>query len=464
VVRLGSFGTSDGGKEGRPLSNSGAFKNGGNGTFLPAKPQRGKAVKTPTFNKSPHPTWNHFVSLEVKNRPEENLIVKVKNHTIIGKDKEVGKIVIPAHVWEEESRSQDKWYTLDCEKSKIKDGKIKMRVTYLSALRLTAHYSLAAKEYEFFVTLMSEKNYYFINMMCEVCKDPDLALAIIRIFNTNNLSINMINSLLKREVIRHRNSEGDPNTLFRIDSPTTRLVREYFHLISRWSYLRLIVKPILYDLIDELEKGVNFENGENSAKMIEIAERLINAILDSLPAIPKNMRRIFGILATLVKETYNCISVIPAVNLLFLRFLCPNVIFPAQLVLKEDPQGQNPALARPCVLLGKILQNTASGTFFNEDDPIMQVYNPIIDQYAEKISAFIIDVGDMTLVDKMTGPADDFRPQYAPEDLVKLMTTIIHRIEDNMDEILTACSHDPEFPDPIQAHLAKLGTLLAEKK
>lgn len=40
----------------------------------------------------------------MKNRPEEALIIRVKDYTRIGKDREIGRIIVPASVWEEEQR------------------------------------------------------------------------------------------------------------------------------------------------------------------------------------------------------------------------------------------------------------------------------------------------------------------------------------------------------------------------
>lgn len=119
--------------------------------------------------------------------------------------------------------------------------------------------------------LLEDKDYYFLNMLSVVCTDADLALALIRIFNTSNHSLFLINCLLRKEIARHQGSEGmnspvidaclqlqlvfpqhvvhlrlilftgDPNTLFRSDSPATRIIREYFHLVSIISQLRIVV-------------------------------------------------------------------------------------------------------------------------------------------------------------------------------------------------------------------------------
>lgn len=163
---------------------------------------------------------------------------------------------------------------------------------------------------------------------------------------------------------------GDPHTLFRGNSPATKLLS---------AATRVMAGPLLQETV-----GVVLAREQGLARAYELdptrlppaavaslhaanLRELCQALLDAFLAapLPHGIRCITAFLATAVADAFPQSQYLGIVNMLFLRFFCVAVAQPASFGLLG---GERPAapLQRGLVLASKALQNLANGATFKE--------------------------------------------------------------------------------------------------
>jgi len=238
-------------------------------------------------------------------------------------------------------------------------------------------------------------------------------------------------------------SIGDPSTLFRTDSMATKTMRNYFHLISRKSYLKRHILPLIQQVSKQIDAGESFEvfphmiaTGKTVEEGIHTlwssTQKFTTGILEDFDSIPGNMKRFFGILGEMLRKTYGNLPVTPAGSLFFLRFICPAIVFPAEFgVITEAP---DPNVYRGLLLVGKVLQGLASRRPFHEE--AMIPFSDLVTHFDAKMDLFLNSLCASKNAQgeaKSLGPVDDPRSPYNKEDLGKLLAIIVRKMHINFE-------------------------------
>jgi len=413
-------------------------------------------------------TWNMDCVMDVSDHNGEELSLIIKNWVRIGKNVKIASVNIPLSAFEDE-KFHDAWFPLSTPTDDEKGGRIRLVARYTSAVRKNMLFSIASSHCDVLKAILMEPGSIVVCALSDMCKDQDLAIALIRIFNSNHSALPLLQNLLDRDIKKFRaNPKADFLTLFRSDCASTRMMREYFHLISRWNYLRKLVRPLVEEICTQVKNGNSFEIDPqklkpeenltaNRARLTALAEKFVKQIALSGGDLPENMRRLFHVLKTTLEDDCNVYSLVPLSNIFFLRFLCPAIMIPS--VAGITHKKLDPDASRGLLYVAKIVQNIASNCKFHE--AFMSDFNGLVDRYSPHFSAFL-----RMLSDPRGGVADDPRQQYTNEDVIKLLSVVVHKMHTNYDSLCDVLCKDPSFAINGQIHetpFFKLGILFAEQ-
>jgi len=291
-------------------------------------------------------------------------------------------------------------------------------------------------------------------------------------FNSQpGLACHLLENLISHELL----ARGEPTTLFRIDSMATKTMRNYFHLISRKSYLNRQIAPLITSVSKVIEKGGSLEVFPNMLKPKEsleanthnlwaITNSILRSILDSFDTIPGNIKRFFAILGGMLERKYGKLMVAPAGSLFFLRFICPAVVFPLEFgIVQADVI--HPDIYRGLLLVGKIMQGVAGRVQFREESLVP--FNDMVTHFQGEMDNFLIALcsSENARKDpKDLGPVDDPRQPYTKDELTKLLSIILRKIHISMDKISALRSEDIDKNAKVKEMHTLLQDIFAETK
>lgn len=66
---------------------------------------------------------------------------------------------------------------------------------------------------------------------------------------------------------------------------------------------------------------------ENIHNLWTVTQKFTLGILESFDIIPKNMKKLFGVLGEIMIKKYGTLPIAPAGSLFFLRYICPAIVF-----------------------------------------------------------------------------------------------------------------------------------------
>jgi len=366
--------------------------------------------------------------------------VEVRSSSIIGKDKLYGKCVLGLDLLTE--GSLEKQYPLLCENDKDEVGTITLKMSFTSAIRRNMDYVTATEHYDVLMKILLDKDGALVGALCQVNKDDELSLSLIRLFNSHRQANNLLSNLISDEL----QTRGEPTTLFRTDSMATKTMRNYFHLISRKSYLNRQISPLINAVTNIIQKGGSLEVFPNMLKPNEsleenthhlwtVTSNILRSILDSLDTIPGNIKKFFAVLGGMLAKKYGNAMVTPAGSLFFLRFVCPAVVFPLEFgIIQAD--ALQPEVYRGLLLVGKVLQGVAGRVEFREES--LKPFNDLVLHFREDMDKFLLALcnPDNIVKDaKELGPVDDPRQPYSKDELAKLLSIVLRKIHLNIDKI-----------------------------
>eukprot|EP01111_Echinosteliopsis_oligospora_P014393 TRINITY_DN5412_c0_g1_i1.p1 TRINITY_DN5412_c0_g1~~TRINITY_DN5412_c0_g1_i1.p1 ORF type:complete len:535 (-),score=53.02 TRINITY_DN5412_c0_g1_i1:72-1676(-) len=436
--------------------------------------QLGVLREKTSVERSLTPSWNYDFSVEVKGVSEskEDILIEIKNHNRVGKNHLIAVCHLPLSSLCEDERVHDDWYPIVKvgKGDKIKDkGSIHIVTNFLSTVRKNKLFAIANKHFDFLFSLMFDRNFIVVMTLCHLCKEADLSISLVRLFNFKKLALNLIAFLIHKEMMDFKAKERpDFNTLFRGNCAATRMAREYFYLTSKWGYLKKYIRPLVEDITLHISYGNSFEVDEarlkkgenlaaNIARLQTTVRHFLEQILNSMDALPVNTRKFFAKLRKDLWELCGVQSLIPISNIFFLRYLCPAVMLPNTLGLA--PKTLDPDVARALTLLAKIIQNTVGNCQFHE--PAMAPFNCIVDAYSGRFQEFLLNL----CTPKEGGQADDQRAPYTQEDLEKLVSVVVLKVHQHLDPLCEILCKDPAFSSFKNLHespLFHLGNLFAD--
>lgn len=280
-----------------------------------------------------------------------------------------------------------------------------------------------------FIQLLSDSDLqvsYLLLRSVDLISEKQIAFSLLRVLESKDL----IPKLMKRIYHLEVNSCTDHRCLFREQSWTVELTREYFLLFGN-SYLVNILKPPIENLIKDsvvLEmdsRGTILASELNKATLTTLSDSILNNIINSV--IPKQVLETIDAVASQVNEKFFgqtsgftkgfqiCVA-----NMMFLRWLCPALILPYEYKIILSQNGEpllNSTTRKILVYVTKMLQTLSSGSNF---EPSNDLY--FMQYWIDKNRHEYLSWCEKLITQIFTSPSSDISPTAICEDLISIVS------------------------------------------
>ena len=284
----------------------------------------------------------------------------------------------------------------------LRDQVLRMEQQEESYIRL-AKQGMEANEssihfYKSIPEMVLQTNWDTVHALCISAKRvPELETVVaplFRLYTSVGREMDLVHWAIDKDI-----GEGvkEANLLFRTPSTGTRLLRTVFFCPEGSDYLKSIVLPPLKKLLKrkegveldpnrlpfDMDQQMKDEYLKSSAKMIiSTADAIMQNAFKSVELVPTQIRKFllysrntFMGAQSHMKET--AATKLVVASLFFLRFICPAVVTPHAFGVMEFPPNMD--FQRGLILVGKVLQNTASGVEFDGSKELyMNVCNSFV--------------------------------------------------------------------------------------
>eukprot|EP00026_Physarum_polycephalum_P001184 Phypoly_transcript_01185.p1 GENE.Phypoly_transcript_01185~~Phypoly_transcript_01185.p1 ORF type:complete len:673 (+),score=92.82 Phypoly_transcript_01185:134-2152(+) len=412
--------------------------------------------------------YGQEMCLDIDDKPEGELSLQIHSVNRLNQRKKLGRCNIVLSKLED-GKALETWYSFSKKKRKgtfKSRGYLKVKVMWISAVTSNKDFLMAKENYAQITELLFDKEGVIVSALCRLYKEEDLAMALIRLFNSQKQTSFLLMNLMIREIY----FSDDSATLFRNDSMATKSARIFFSLVGK-SYLKRMILSFVAYVTCEIGKGNTYEVDPaklksaddlptNAARLIVAAKKFLGPILDSCNELPVSIRLFFCNLSSVLRVRVKTGN--PVGALFFLRFVLPAALFPSQYDLMDKPL--DPPVFRAMVLVTKILQNLVNGCVFHEE--YMTMFNTFITDNIVAVNAFFETL--CTLPTPQNIKYDDELEPYTDEQLVKLLSIIVRKLHMFFDKMPSQIEADPLFltarDKQHQLYLyAKLKTLFLER-
>jgi predicted nucleic acid-binding Zn-ribbon protein len=198
--------------------------------------------------------------------------------------------------------------------------------------------------------------------------------------------------LIKHCIVVEVKATENPGTLFRQNTTATRIMTTYTKLTGT-PYLNRILKPFIVDVVNsnaqQYEVDPNKVSGEsvdqNLSRLVETAQKILDAILRSANEFPIQLRILASFLGQEVHKKFPNNKHASVGGFLFLRFLCPAMLSPGAYGLLDTTAND---ASRPLVLISKLIQNVSNGVEFGGKEGFMIGANTFITNNIERVKVF----------------------------------------------------------------------------
>ncbi|XP_071838198.1 ras GTPase-activating protein 3-like isoform X3 [Apostichopus japonicus] len=201
-------------------------------------------------------------------------------------------------------------------------------------------------------------------------KDKAIAASsITRIFHHKGEIIPLVRGLIKNEVSKITN----PNTIFRGNSLTTKVIDEYMHMEGLY-YLHKTLKELIEEILEERKPceidSAKFRDGENLAvnlnNVMEYVGRAYRAIINSAMACPTSLCEVFCVLREVTDKQFPDqpdVKYAAVSAFIFLRLFAPAILSPRLFQLCQDNPDET--VSRTLKIVSKAIQTL--GNHVNPD-------------------------------------------------------------------------------------------------
>ncbi|KAJ1554995.1 Ras GTPase activating protein ira2, partial [Nowakowskiella sp. JEL0078] len=190
--------------------------------------------------------------------------------------------------------------------------------------------------HEKLVDLVTGEDMTIVNALSDVVVGSDieeLARVLLNIFECRGLSINLLESVVEKEVELTKS----PVDLFRGNTMATKLLTLYAKDHGQ-GYLQSALTPLLKELVSQhppltfetnpLNLGPNDDLERNKRNLSTYSKSFLDAILGSKRKLPPSMTAVCAMISRVVGEKFPSNNVIGVGRFMFLRFVCPAIVAP----------------------------------------------------------------------------------------------------------------------------------------
>ncbi|XP_049852221.1 uncharacterized protein LOC126329980 [Schistocerca gregaria] len=241
--------------------------------------------------------------------------------------------------------------------------------------------------------LLIDPELTFINILGQVLKaGPEVdtcAASLVTLFQKQGVHMMLFEFLIQEEVERCKSV----NTLFRGEELFSRVLRAYVRSRGQ-EYVQIVLLPLIKEIVteelhfelDPNRADPNTPLQENYMAIKSLASRFLDVILNSYEYLPSEFLNLCNIIYRECLKRLNVpdLDQVVASGLIFLRFICPAITSPDSFNVLSVESSK---AYRTLLLVGKIIQNLANGTFFKE--PYMLELNQFLEENKKRFIAFI---------------------------------------------------------------------------
>ncbi|XP_044742019.1 neurofibromin [Chrysoperla carnea] len=259
------------------------------------------------------------------------------------------------------------------------------------------------------VTMISDKGELPIAMalanVVTTSQMDELARVFVTLFDAKHLLSPLLWNMFYREV----EVSDCMQTLFRGNSLGSKIMAFCFKIYGA-SYLQCLLEPLIRPLLEEptcsfevdpARIDPNDDIEENRKKLINLTQKVFDAIVNSADKFPPQLRSMCHCLYQVLSKRFpqfpqNNIGAVGTV--IFLRFINPAIVSPQEMgiVAKHVP----PSVKRGLMLMSKILQNIANHVEFSKEQHML-FFNDFLRAHFEIGRRFFINIAsDCETVDQ----------------------------------------------------------------
>jgi len=224
-------------------------------------------------------------------------------------------------------------------------------------------------------------------------KEKSVATALIHIFNWNEKAVPLVEFAVKQEVENTTTS----SILFRGSSLSHHLLRQFATIVDKGfaqRSLRSVMREYLSQDLDleidpNLVKNKKYSDA-NRKKLLEIAQKFLDAIIEAEPYIQQEFRKISALLQRECTKKFDDVKYKIVGGFLFLRWLCPTIVSPKAYGL--TPAEPTPKQGRGLILIAKLLQNLSNEVLDDSKQSFMADLHSFTIQNIPKLHQFFDQV------------------------------------------------------------------------
>ncbi|DAZ98968.1 TPA: hypothetical protein N0F65_000500, partial [Lagenidium giganteum] len=267
--------------------------------------------------------------------------------------------------------------------------------------------------------------------------DAQVMRALLHVFDSYEDQLRkLIGLLMVQEMIETINW----NELFRANSSTTAIVREYTCALGM-DFLQSALQEVILELwdapqsyeVNPLLLPPDADLAVNQQRLETLADSVLRRIFDSVSLFPYQIAKLYRLLEVemgrlLEKDRKSLASRLSSIGedmvddfrqsnasstastvkeefmmhlggFLFLRFLCPALIMPHKMDLTPNGEPPSKALQRTLVLLAKLFQSLANNADYGSREPYMMPFNSFLTRNRPKLAQFYEQIGQQALND-----------------------------------------------------------------
>ncbi|KAJ1987203.1 Ras GTPase activating protein ira2 [Dimargaris cristalligena] len=275
--------------------------------------------------------------------------------------------------------------------------------------------------------------------LCDACPVADideLSMVLLSVFESRGLAIPLLKGVTERELYK---TESAPE-MFRRNCIATRLL-SLFAKVYGFEYLRETLQSLIHDVIkrahdagpgfsyelDPTKLSATANTNQNLQHLIELCNRLLDAITSSICMVPDEFRDFCHFLVEVVNARFPGSQATAVGGFIFLRFFCPSIVAPDSHDLVKG--NVNKEVRRGLILATKVIQNLANDVLFGAKEAFMTPLNDFLITNKYKVTQYLEELGQR--------PSDAYfergmvKKHADPNDVARL-----HRfVSENLDRI-----------------------------
>ncbi|KAJ3430143.1 hypothetical protein M0812_23144 [Anaeramoeba flamelloides] len=284
------------------------------------------------------------------------------------------------------------------------------------------------------------------SLIVATASDKDILASLIKIFEAYGETRSVLQNCIIKEVEKTQSSAQ----LFRENTTSTKLTSSFTNIIGH-NYRKNTLLPLIKWMQDNPRgyecnpnKCPENENPEeNIQHILETSQMFLDAIIDSIDQVPLPIRCICHDLRKAVKKRFPEQELQSVGGYIFLRYLCPGISnFKVSGVQEELETQPDKVLFQTALMVTRLLQSLANGSYFDKKRPELKGLNVFIDNNKSRIKTYFNQIS--------TIPENkDYTPIASLDEVKKKDLPVLHQTICDKIDLITKKLHSNKDKVPV---------------